>query len=99
MNMISFVIENIDDYTYTLKNNNETIKRNIKFYDLDEECMPKVGDKILVNQDFLFLGSDIVIRYGDMDSPYGNRILGVEDNDLLVLVKDTKKYYLKRIYG
>ncbi len=99
MDMISFIIESIDGYSYILKSNAKKIRRDIKFYDLDKECMPEVGDKILVNQNFILLESDVVIRYGNMDSPYGKRISNIKDDDLLVLIKNTKKYYLKRIYG
>ena len=50
--MIKLIIENIDGYNYTLKDNDNNIYNiNIEFYDIDE--LPKVGDIIYINNKLL----------------------------------------------
>ncbi len=95
--MIKLIIEDIVDYDYFLKDKEDNKYRfNIQFYDLDTK--PKVGDSLFVHEKLL---DDVncVFSFGPIDGKYGKDIISSNDIDIVVLVIDDKKIYLKRYYG
>ncbi len=92
--MNKVVIQNIDNYVYTLNCNNKIYKINIEFYDLEKN--PQVGDILLLSDKSL---NEHSLNIGSLDNEAGHIINDVYDDDLVVLIRDNNKTFLKRIYG
>ena len=96
--MIKLIIENINGYNYTLKDNeNNSYNINIEFYDIDE--LPKVGDIIYINNKLLNKINNSVISFGKLDGIYGRKIADENDEDVIGVSIQDKVIYLKRYYG
>ena len=96
--MIKLIIENINGYNYTLKDNeNNYYNLNIEFYDIDE--LPKVGDIIYINNKLLNKINNNVVSFGKLDGIYGRKITDENDEDVIGVSIHDKVIYLKRYYG
>ena len=96
--MIKLIIESIDGYNYILKDsNNESYNINIEFYDID--VLPKVGDKIYINNKLLNKINNNVVSFGKLDGIYGRKITDENDEDVIGISIHDKVIYLKRYYG
>ena len=96
--MIKLIIENIDGYNYTLKDNDNNIYNiNIEFYDVD--VLPKVGDIIYINNKLLNKINNNIVSFGKLDGIYGRTITDENDEDVIGLSIQDKIIYLKRYYG
>ncbi len=95
---VDLVIERINDYKYFLKDSdmNEYIL-NMEFYDIDK--IPKVGDKINMHKNMVNNLDNYLYSFGNVDAIYGKKIDNLLDEDIIVLLIDNKKIYLKRFYG
>lgn len=95
---VDLVIERINDYKYFLKDSdmNEYIL-NMEFYDIDK--IPKVGDKINMHKNMVNNLDNYLYVFGSVDGLYGKKIDNLLDEDVIVLLIDNKKIYLKRFYG
>ena len=87
-------INKIDNYQYELKDNNKIYHFNIEFYNLEKE--PKVGDYIYMSEKLL-QEEYSVLNFDILDSGYDRNIKTKED--LVTLLIDNEKIYLKRVYG
>ena len=97
-----FIVQNIDGFTYTLKNENsgEIQKINITFLKFDKKV--KKGD-------FIFMHSQLFDQsyyeysphyyFGPINESYGREIKSPEDIDYMAVKIDNQKYDLKRFYG
>ena len=95
--MKKVVINKIDKYQYELKDiDNRIYHFNIEFYNLEKEV--KVGDSIYMSENIL-KEEYSVLSFDTLDSNYGKNINTEEDEDLIVLLVDNEKIYLKRVYG
>ena len=85
-----------NNYDYTLKDiyNNE-YQFNMEFYSIKRN--PEIGDYLFMSEKILkentFLSFDI------LESEYGRKIENANDDDIIVLVINEEKIYLKRVYG
>ena len=96
--MIKLIIENIEGYNYTLKDNdNNRYKINIEFYDIDE--LPKIGNAIYINNKLLNKINNNVASFGKLDGVYGRKIMDENDEDVIGVSIHDKVIYLKRYYG
>ena len=95
---VDLVIERINDYKYFLKDSdmNEYIL-NMEFYDIDK--IPKVGDKFNMHKNMVNNLDNYLYSFGNVDAIYGKKIDNLLDEDIIVLLIDNKKIYLKRFYG
>lgn len=94
--MIKLDIIKIDGYRYTLRDiNDKEYKLNIEFYDIDFKV--DIGDILYINEDII--NNRETLRFGSIDSEYGRKIESELDKDIIVIDKNDKKYYLKRLYG
>lgn len=94
--MKKLIIEEIENYNYFLKDTNNKIYRlNIEFYDLNSK--PQKGDYLYINEETL--EEKIPLSFGPLDGTYGRDIKNEDDKDLLVLVINNQKNFLKRYYG
>lgn len=94
--MKKLIIEDIKGYNYYLKNiDNRTYILNIEFYDLNSK--PQQGDYLYINEEVL--EEQVPLSFGPLDGIYGRDIKSEDDKDLLVLVINNKKIFLKRYYG
>ncbi len=90
-------INKIDNYQYELKDiNNKIYHFNIEFYNLEKN--PKIGDYIYISEKLLQEEYSL-LSFDTLDSKYGRNIKNEEDEDLVILLIDNKKIYLKRVYG
>ena len=85
-----------DSYVYTLKDtDNNMYQFNIEFYNIEKN--PEVGDYLFMSEKILqentFLSFDI------LESEYGRKIENANDDDLVVLIINEEKIYLKKVYG
>ncbi len=87
-NLIELKVENIEDYNYTLKHNEDTYNKNIEF---NTNTKPEVGDIIYINQNAL---NGDMLTYG-----YINSLSDINDNNILILERDEGKIYFQRYYG
>ena len=95
---VDLVIERVNDYEYFLKDSdmNEYIL-NMEFYDIDK--LPSVGDKINMHKNMINNLDNYLYVFGSVDGLYGKKIDNLLDEDVIVLLIDNKKIYLKRFYG
>ena len=94
--MKKFIIDKIDGYNYYLHDEDEkTYVLNIEFYDINTNI--KEGDYFYINDDKLV--NSRVLSFGPIPGIFGKNITSSDDKDLLVLVSNNKKLYLKRYYG
>lgn len=90
-------INKIDNYQYELKDiNNKIYYFNIEFYNLEKK--PKIGDYIYMNEKLLKEEYSI-LSFDILESKYGRNIQTEEDEDLVILLIDNERIYLKRVYG
>ena len=90
-------INKIDNYQYELKDTNDKVYHfNIEFYNIDK--LPKVGDYIYLNEKLLQEEYSL-LSFDTLESTYGRTIRSEEDEDLVILLIDHEKIYLKRVYG
>ena len=87
-------INKIDNYQYELKDNNKIYHFNIEFYNLEKK--PKAGDYIYMSEKLL-QEEYSVLNFDILDSGYDRNIKTKED--LVTLLIDNEKIYLKRVYG
>ena len=95
--MIKLVIDSIDNFNYVLKdkdNNNYTFA--LEFYDLP--ILPRVNDSLFLDESLL-KNEHQLLSFGALDSIYGKTIDNTKEKEMVILVSDNKKYYLKRLYG
>lgn len=94
--MIKLDIIGIDGYSCLLRNiNDKEYNINIEFYDIDFKL--EIGDILYMNEEVV--NHHEILRYGDIESEYGRKIIDDRDKDIIVIIKKDKKYYLKRLYG
>lgn len=94
--MIRLRIDKVDGYNYFLRDveNSEYIL-NIEFYDL--EYKSGSNDYIFINEKVL--KENNFFNFRPLDNVYGRTISSSDDPDILILVTENKKIYMKRIYG
>lgn len=96
--MIRLKIKEINDNLYILEDiNNNTYELTIYFYDINEQV--KVNDYLYMQEKLLRKINHSIISLGVLDSMYGNVIEDITDEDLVILITNNKKIYLKRYYG
>ena len=94
--MIKLRVDKVDGYNYFLKDDKDfEYILNIEFYDL--EYKPKCNDYIFIDKKILRENNSF--NFGLLDSVYGKKINSSDDPDILILVTENKKFYMKRIYG
>ncbi len=93
--MQKLVINKIDNYNYELQDkDNKIYNINMEFYDLDK--IVQVGDILYMSEDLL---KEKILNFGSLDNECGKVIMDSSDKDIVVLVINNEKNYLKRIYG
>ena len=96
--MIRLKIKEINNNLYILEDiNNNTYELTIYFYDINEQV--KVNDYLYMQEKLLRKINHSIISLGVLDSMYGNVIEDITDEDLVILITNNKKIYLKRYYG
>lgn len=93
--MIKLIIKEIKDNKYTLIGKEKIYTLDMLLYDINE--FPKVGDYLIINEKLLD-GSNTLYSFGALVSSYG-RIVDENSEDLICLIINDKKIYLKRLYG
>lgn len=91
--MKTLEIINIDKFKYTLKDLEKEYILNIEFAGYN----PVVHDKIIMHEELLNIL--YLLSFGPLDSIYGKNIQDKDDQDIIVIIHDDKKIYLKRLYG
>ena len=90
-------INKIGKYEYELKDSDHKIYHfSMEFYDTEKQ--PKTGDFIFMSEKLL-RDDYAVLNFGSLGSKYGRNIETADDDDLIVLLVDDEKIYLKRVYG
>lgn len=88
--MIKLMIKSKDEYAnYLLDGNNKTYDVNINFMGVE---LPVVGDYIYISEKVL--NEKVSLNYGLIDSENN-----INEDELMILVKNNKKIYLQRYYG
>lgn len=94
--MKKLIIKKIEDYNYTLIDDQQEYFLNLEFYDL--KISPKENDYLYINE-HLLKEKNIPLCFGPINSHYGKEISSSEDEDILIIVINQEKIYLKRYYG
>ena len=93
------LIINIENNIYTLKDNENEYKYNINFINIDI----KVNDKLLMNEELLKELNTNITQFGPIDSIYGKDVKTFDTdlikNEIIILLNEKGKTYLKRVYG
>ena len=92
--MKTLEIDNIQNFQYTLKNNDERYSLSMEFFDENKPC---IGDVIILHEELLNI--PYLLCFGDLKSSYGRKITSHDDKDIIILIHDNKRIYLKRLYG
>ena len=99
--MIKLEIDNINKYTYKLKDEKKNkYDLNLEFFDIEEE--PKVGDYIYISAELLdpkFEGYSTSYTFGNLKSKYGKENIKLGDIDVIKIVTNRLEISLKRLYG
>lgn len=95
--MIRLKIKEINNNLYILEDINNTYEITIYFYDINEQV--RVNDYLYIQEKLLRKINHSIISLGVLDSMYGNVIEDITDEDLVILITNNKKIYLKRYYG
>ena len=94
--MQKLMIVKKDNYEYFLQAlDNKEYQFNMEFYNVERN--PEVGDYLFMSEKILkentFLSFDV------LESEYGRKIENADDEDIVVLMINEEKIYLKRVYG
>ncbi len=92
--MKSLEIVNIENFLYTLRSNDMEYSLSMEFFDIEE---PVIGDILILHEELLNI--PYLLSFGDLGSSYGRKIESNDDKDIMVLIHDGKRIYLKRLYG
>ena len=92
--MKTLEIDNIAGMQYTLISETEKYSLSMEFFDVN---MPCVGDAIILHEELLNI--PYLLSFGDLKSTYGRKITSHDDKDIIILIHDNKRIYLKRLYG
>ena len=84
----------IYNYSYTLSDEREEYSLNLEFHD---EIVPVIGDSIIIHEELLDI--PYLISLGALDNPFGRKIESHDDKDIVILLHQGDRSYLKRIYG
>ena len=95
--MKKLMIAKKDNYEYVLKDtDNKEYQFNIEFYNV--ERLPEVGDYLFMSEKML-QENNFVLSFDVLESEYGRKIENADDDDIVVLMINEEKIYLKRVYG
>lgn len=99
--MKKLTIINIDNYEYTLRdNNNLNYNLNLEFQNID--IKPKTGDCIYMSDELLnknYQEYSNTYTFGPLGSFYGRTITNENNPDIIKLQIDNESLYLQRYYG
>ncbi len=96
--MLKLIVKKIDNYNYHLQDKfNRKYNLNIEFYNLKNSI--KINDYIYMNEKLIRKINNQAVSFGPLDGNYGKNIESSDDEDIIMLVTDNKKIYLKRFYG
>ena len=87
--MRKVVIEKIDGYDYSLREDNKKYVKNIEFY---SSYKPMVGDIIYL--DDLILDEDNLYAFDEIYDTSKKNL-----SDIIKIIHDDKEYYFQRRYG
>ncbi len=89
--MIKLMIKSKDEYSnYVLEdNNNKKYEVNINFIDVE---LPTIGDYIYIPEEVL--KENVSLNYGLIDKSDN-----VDEEDLILMIRNNNKIYLQRFYG
>lgn len=91
--MIKLKIVKVENYNYTFECNSKLYNSNIEFYNLD--FLPTENDIIYIEENLLKEINKSVANFEHLDNINDNII----QEEIIVIVHDDKKYYLRRVYG
>lgn len=95
--MKKLIITKKDNYKYTLKDmENNEYQFNIEFYNIEKN--PEVGDYLYISEKIL-QENNTFLNFGSLESEYGRKIESANDDDIVALIVNGEKIYLKRVYG
>ena len=100
--MKNYLVTNIENNEYTLKNieTNVSYIKKIWFYDLQKKV--SVGDVITMHHELFdpnYLEYDRHYTFGALDKPYGRVIDSADHLDVICVKQQNKKTVLKRFFG
>lgn len=99
--MVKLEIKGKENSLYVLENNNhQNYNMLLKFWDIEES--PNVGDIIYINElllDTNYEGYSNFYTFGGLHNQYGKKDISLDDEDVIMLIMEKKKIYLKRLYG
>ena len=95
--MIRLKIKEINNNLYILEDINNTYEITIYFYDINEQV--RVNDYLYIQEKLLRKINHSIISLGVLDSMYGKVIEDITDEDLVILITNNNRIYLKRYYG
>ena len=89
--MIKLMIKSKDEYSnYVLEdNNNKKYEVNINFIEVES---PSIGDYIYISEKLL--NEKVSLNYGLIDESDN-----VDEEDLILMIRNNNKIYLQRFYG
>ncbi len=91
--MEKLMIAKKENYEYTLKDtDNGEYQLNMEFYNVEKD--PEVGD-ILFMSEKLLQENNAVLSFDTFESEYGRKIENALDDDIVVLMINEEKIYLK----
>lgn len=86
-----------DNYEYTLKDtDNKEYQFNMEFYNIEK--LPEVGDYLFMS-DKILQENNSVLSFDGLESEYGRKLKNATDDDIVILMINDEKIYLKRVYG
>ena len=88
--MIKLTIKSKDNYSnYVLEENNETYEVNINFMNVE---LPSIGDYLYIPEKVL--KEKVSLNYGIIENSNN-----IDEEKLMVMLKNNNKIYLQRFYG
>ena len=95
--MQKLMIVKKDNYEYFLQAlDNKEYQFNMEFYNIEKN--PEMGDYIFMSEKIL-KENNSVLSFDCLESEYGRKIKNATDDDIVILMSNDEKIYLKRVYG
>ena len=102
MEIVVLTVKEVDNYNYLLidEKNNKEYKLNIEF--IGENIDLKLKDSIVLSSKLLdekYKEYSTSYTFGNLDEITGRKVIKKNKQDVILVITNNEKYYLKRLYG
>ena len=102
METVVLTVKEVDNYNYLFidEKNNKEYKLNIEFVGKDIDL--KIKDTIVLSSKLLdekYEEYSTSYTFGDLDEISGRKVIEENKQDIILVITNNEKHFLKRLYG